>query len=193
MFKTVNEINQYKKQIGHAIRSTGSKNSPVDEAEIFIPELNQWLSFIIDPDTNDLKISLMGQDKEITISKVICLFKDLNYFSHGQLMEESVDHCFNSIFITLVSNMVKTNIPYIDIDILKSGKFKGIEIKNTEKSLRCVVTSHYEIKVWEVEINNVAGGINFNPDQNYCKDILHNALVMALIYHKENWDVNVSV
>ncbi|WNV45918.1 Ig-like domain containing protein [Aeromonas phage AerS_266] len=204
MFKNVNEIVQYKEQIKQAIRTVASAGTETTEVNLDVKEIHKQLRISLTTfSENDkairfgLIMSPLPEEMQIRVSETIGFFTELNFFANGNLMEESVDACYELIFITFINSLVKNSV-YVRngnfkgnlfLDFLKSGKLNGLHIKSTAKTVNYVVTNKYGVVVWETTMSNKTGNSYFNVDAGYFNNVLTTALTMTLLYNEDNWNI----
>ncbi len=204
MFKNVNEIVQYKEQIKQAIRNVTSPSCKNNEVEIEVEELHKQLKISLTTFAENDKAVRFGlitspSPGDIEVGKTIGVFTELNFFANGTLMEESVDACYEFIFITFVNSLVKSFVyarhynfkVNLFLDFLKSENLKGLDIKHTTKTVNYVVSNKYGIVVWETTMSNKTGNGYFNVDTGYFNNVLSIALTMALLYNEDNWGISI--
>ncbi|QFR59414.1 hypothetical protein PS2_0023 [Aeromonas phage PS2] len=208
MFKNVNEIVQYKEQIKQVIHDITSPKAESKEVDINIKEIQEVLriSFIdLRGDHKVVKFDLIKNifdsgEQQLASIKNISTFTELDFFANGEVMKESVDACYELFFITFVTRLVSNSVYVVHdvfkgnllLDFLKSGQLKGLDIKNTTRTVKYTVFDKHENVVWETSMSNRTGCKHFNLDSGYFNGVLISAMTMALIYNEDNWDVNIS-
>lgn len=207
MFKTINEIAQYKEQIKQSIRDITNPAKDLQSVSLDIKEINKKLKISLmefDKDDKTIKFHLISESStqgfnevRLLTSELIGFFSDLNFFATGEIMEGSVDNCYKFIFIKCVTKLIENSI-YVShgnfkgdlfLDFLKSGVLKGLQIKSTAKTVEYTITNNHGIVVWKTTMSNKTGSDHFNVDTGYFNNILVTALTITLLYNEDNWDV----
>ena len=204
MFKNVNEIIQYKEQIKQAIRDITSPDAESKEVDINIKEIQEVLMVSLTYDKvvrfDLISTPITSVECQLGLSRNFNAFTELDFFANGEVTEESVDACYELLFITFVRHLVKNSGDLgqdafkgnLLLDFLKSGKLKGLNIKNTIRTVKYTVFDKHENVVWETLMSNRTGCKHFNLDSGYFNNVLTIALTMALIYNEDNWGVDIT-